>query len=153
MSSSTATAPSHDEQATQSAETVAAAANSKTAFYVDPEVVRRRREEKAAKKAAQQAASKQQQQQQEDQDPAKEELGFLRREFLRLPEQDENSTDGSRRTVKLMTWNVRFPPLYMIFRGVYADMIMLQMLAQALVRRTLFPGSDMLKWKDRGPVL
>jgi len=107
MSSTAATAPSHDEQATQSAETVAAAANSKTAFYVDPEVVRRRREEKAAKKAAQQAASKQQQQQQEERDPAKDELGFLKREFVRLPGQDGPSSNGSRRTVKLMTWNVR----------------------------------------------
>lgn len=102
---------SHDEQATQSAETVAAAANSKTAFYVDPEVVRRRREEKAAKKAAQQAASKQQQQEQQQNHnsiaEAEEKLGFLKREFLRLPEQDAHATNGSRRTVKLMTWNVR----------------------------------------------
>lgn len=30
-----------------------------------------------------------------------------------------------------------------------SDSVRLQILAQCLVRRTLFPGSDCLKWKDR----
>ncbi|KAI9608591.1 hypothetical protein H4Q26_004774 [Puccinia striiformis f. sp. tritici PST-130] len=38
----------------------------------------------------------------------------------------------NRKSVKIMTWNI---------------------LAQCLVRRTLFPGSDCLKWKDRGPAI
>jgi len=125
----------HDEQASQSAETVAAAASSKKAVYVDPEVVQKRREEKAAKKAKQQAEAAIAKQHEPDTDNTKEELGFLTREFMRLdsPAASEKPlSNGCKRTVKLMTWN---------------------MLAQALVRRTLFPGSDMLKWKDRGPVL
>ncbi|OAV89432.1 hypothetical protein PTTG_05986 [Puccinia triticina 1-1 BBBD Race 1] len=36
------------------------------------------------------------------------------------------------KSIKIMTWNI---------------------LAQCLVRRTLFPGSDCLKWKDRGPAI
>lgn len=36
------------------------------------------------------------------------------------------------RAIKIMTWNI---------------------LAQCLVRRSLFPGSDCLKWKDRGPAI
>ncbi|PLW17020.1 hypothetical protein PCANC_02652 [Puccinia coronata f. sp. avenae] len=40
--------------------------------------------------------------------------------------------DGGTRSLQIMTWNV---------------------LAQCLVRRSLFPGSDCLKWKDRGPTI
>lgn len=96
---------SHDEQASQSPETVAAQAKTKNAVYVDPEVVRRRRAEKAAKKAAQQAASKA--------DAAnapepKEELGFLKRDFVRLPTNREGvASNGHSQTLKLMSWNVR----------------------------------------------
>lgn len=109
----------HDEQAAQSAETVAAQANSKSLsnktrapVYVDPEVVRRRREEKAAKKAAQQR--KQQEQaaiaaESSSQQDSHEELGFLERVFTRLPELGQNGggqATATRQALKLMTWNV-----------------------------------------------
>jgi hypothetical protein len=101
----------HDEQASQSAETVAAAASSKKAVYVDPEVVQKRREEKAAKKAKQQAEAAIAKQHEPDTDNTKEELGFLTREFMRLdsPAASEKPlSNGCKRTVKLMTWNVCF---------------------------------------------
>ncbi|MBW0462938.1 hypothetical protein O181_002653 [Austropuccinia psidii MF-1] len=46
-------------------------------------------------------------------------------------EQNHNNLAGGK-TLKIMTWNI---------------------LAQCLVRRTLFPGSDFLKWKDRGSAI
>ncbi|GAA5907960.1 uncharacterized protein JCM6883_004072 [Sporobolomyces salmoneus] len=58
--------------------------------------------------------------------------GFRAREWAQVPTKDgENKQDGSKK-VSIMSWN---------------------MLAQALVRRELFPGSDCLKGKDRIPPL
>ncbi|BGP12392.1 hypothetical protein JCM10213_002003 [Rhodosporidiobolus nylandii] len=56
--------------------------------------------------------------------------GFRPREWVEVPQQDGDKTEGRR--VKVLSWN---------------------MLAQALVRRELFPGSDYLKGKDRLPAL
>ncbi|GAA5922704.1 uncharacterized protein JCM15063_003398 [Sporobolomyces koalae] len=59
--------------------------------------------------------------------------GFTAREWVDVPSENGsgNTKEGSRK-VSIMTWN---------------------MLAQALVRRELFPGSDCLKGKDRIPPL
>ncbi|KAM0793483.1 hypothetical protein ACM66B_000924 [Microbotryomycetes sp. NB124-2] len=55
---------------------------------------------------------------------------FLKREWVHVPNSSSSSKQGT--TVSILTWN---------------------MLAQALVRRDLFPGSDFLKVKDRVPQL
>ncbi|GFZ46087.1 hypothetical protein JCM24511_04333 [Saitozyma sp. JCM 24511] len=55
---------------------------------------------------------------------------FLKREWLAVGGQNGASDSGRR--VKIITWNL---------------------LAQTLIRRELFPGSDCLKWTDRKPML
>ncbi|GAA5871919.1 hypothetical protein JCM3774_000728 [Rhodotorula dairenensis] len=58
--------------------------------------------------------------------------GFVPREWVDVPQQSDADERGQGRKVSIVTWN---------------------MLAQALVRRELFPGSDCLKGKDRLPTL
>ncbi|GAA5997232.1 uncharacterized protein JCM10292_000115 [Rhodotorula paludigena] len=64
----------------------------------------------------------------------KEPKGFKPREWVTVPVNDDGdaSATGEGRKVSIFSWN---------------------MLAQALVRRELFPGSDCLKGKDRLPAL
>ncbi|GAA5981220.1 hypothetical protein JCM10908_004027 [Rhodotorula pacifica] len=58
--------------------------------------------------------------------------GFAPREWVNVPREEGNDSSAEGRKVSIVTWN---------------------MLAQALVRRELFPGSDCLKGKDRLPTL
>ncbi|GAA6002709.1 hypothetical protein JCM10207_007637 [Rhodosporidiobolus poonsookiae] len=58
--------------------------------------------------------------------------GFTQREWVEVPSQNGGDGGQGGKRVKILSWN---------------------MLAQALVRRELFPGSDFLKGKDRLPPL
>ncbi|KEI36551.1 uncharacterized protein L969DRAFT_90915 [Mixia osmundae IAM 14324] len=101
----------------------------------DPEVIRAKLEERARKRAEREAVGAQPPSLHLK--PEQGKLNFIKREWIDLrKEQRWQERFGERklngRTLRLMTWN---------------------MLAQGLIRRTLFPGSDCLKWKDRGATL
>lgn len=55
-------------------------------------------------------------------------LAFLKTEFVKLPSSSCSSSSTTTTAVKLLSWNI---------------------LAQGLIRRTLFPGSDCVRFKDR----
>lgn len=86
------------------AKTVAKKAAEKRQVYVDPEVVARRRAEKAAKKAEQEKLAKEKQADEPVTSP--ENLGFTPREMIKLPSYIETSKEPSKRSLKIMTWNV-----------------------------------------------
>ncbi|KAK4055197.1 RNA exonuclease ngl2 [Microbotryomycetes sp. JL201] len=95
------------------------------------ERIRAIKQEKAAEAAAKKAERKAKK---EQTDGGAHEQGppdkFLKREWVHVSDSSSSSSSGT--VLSVLTWN---------------------MLAQALVRRELFPGSDFLKVKDRVPQL
>ncbi|OWZ76922.1 RNA exonuclease NGL2 [Cryptococcus neoformans Bt85] len=90
----------------------------------------RRRAERAAKKAAVAAGKVEPT---EEEKLVMEKCKFLKRDWVDVPGKDEEEQGGSqRKRAKIITWNL---------------------LAQTLVRRELFPGSDCLRFADRKPML
>jgi hypothetical protein len=80
-------------------------------------------------------------------------LGFLHREWGEIIKQPVGQ--ASRVPTRILTWNVsgRLRPSS-VCKAEGTDLLAIfQMLAQCLVRRELFPGSDCLKGKDRLPTL
>ncbi|ADV25600.1 Hypothetical Protein CGB_M3420C [Cryptococcus gattii WM276] len=90
----------------------------------------RRRAERTAKKAAAVAGKVEPT---EEEMLAMEKRKFLKREWIDVPGKGQEDKGGMQgKKAKIITWNL---------------------LAQTLVRRELFPGSDCLRWADRKPML
>lgn len=92
-----------------------------------------------------------------DRNAKPEKLGFKPRPFVQLASQVAG------RWFKVMSFNVRSALLLdsvlidcrfsCISRAAASDSKLMGRQAQALVKRDLFPGCDLLKWHQRGPVL
>ncbi|KAL7004835.1 RNA exonuclease ngl2 [Cystobasidiomycetes sp. EMM_F5] len=111
--------------AVQTAKAVAAKKN----IVIDPEVVRKRRAEKAAQRASAEAAAVTNKDSVTADAASPAHMGFMPRPMVDVTQSEAGPSNVR---IKLMTWNL---------------------LAQCLVRRELFPGSDLMKFKDRAPVI